>query len=160
MASKQYIDRAVTNRELESLVLLATVEERDFFDRNPHLSLSYRDRLLAVAFCQGAALQYLGRGSGVGDFDVHFFYAQNPQKPRLSRAIKRKKADVGSFEKIAVDFIRTVVPTSTRHDTQPLELLRSFLINPPTDNARHLAQKAVIGFLPRYLFGKVIWPLG
>ena len=158
MTSKQYMDRAVTDRELDSLVLLTRAEERDFFNRNPHLSVTYRDRLIAAALCQGAALQYLGRGYGVADFDVHFFYAQDPQKPRLSRAIKQMKADVGSFEKVAVDFIRTIVPIPKAHGIQPLEVLRSFLMDPPTDNARFLAQKAVIGLLPRCLFGKVIWP--
>jgi hypothetical protein len=53
--------------------------------------------------------QYLGPGYGVNDFDVHFFYLQNPRKPRLTRARKRIVADVVSFDNIAVDFLRTIV---------------------------------------------------
>jgi hypothetical protein len=114
---------------------------------------------MAVALCQGAALQFLRRGYGVNDFDVHFFYAQNPEKPRLSRAVKRVIADVGAFQGAPVDFIRTVVPegvASGARDT--VEQLRNFLRRQPTANARHLAEKAVVGLLPRELFGETIWP--
>ena len=81
--AKQYLNRPVTQAELDALASLAAAEEIAFFRRNPHLVAPYRDRLLAVALCQGAALQLLGRGYGVNDFDVHFFYAQNPAKPRF-----------------------------------------------------------------------------
>jgi ATP-dependent DNA ligase len=39
------------------LTTLAKAEEVAFFERNPHLVRSYRDRLIAVALCQSAALQ-------------------------------------------------------------------------------------------------------
>src|SRR6266542_3717021 len=106
--SKHYLKWPVTSAELEALAALATEEERAFFRRNPHLVGAYRDRLLAVALCQGAALQFLGRGYGVNDFDVHFFYARNPAKPRLARTVKRTWASVGAFPNIAVDFVRTI----------------------------------------------------
>jgi hypothetical protein len=157
--AKHYIQRPVGGRELESLVTLALAEEQDFFKRNPHLTATYRDRLIAAALCQGAALQYIGRGYGVGDFDVHFFYSQNPAKPRLSRAVKTIQSKVGNFETIAVDFIRTVVPTNTAQTLEPVLALRSFLQNPPTSNAFHLARKAVVGLIPIGLFAEIIWPL-
>jgi hypothetical protein len=40
-----------------------------------------------------------------------------------------------------------------------VELLRAFLGKTPTDNARYLAKKAVIGLLPRKLLGRTIWVL-
>jgi hypothetical protein len=86
--SKHYVQQEVAEVELSSLVTAAEQEEEGFFQRNPHLIELYRSRLIAVALCQGAALQYIGRGYGVIDFDVHFFYAQNATKPRLSRAVK------------------------------------------------------------------------
>jgi hypothetical protein len=149
----------VRERELRSLVDLARREERDFFRRNPHLVAPYRGRLLAVCLCQGAALQYLRVGYGVSDFDIHFFYLQNPSKRRLSRAVRRiHPAAVGRIENMPVDFVRTVVPaliTPARRGTS--EHLRAFLRDPPTANATHLAEKAVIGLLPKRLFGEVIW---
>jgi hypothetical protein len=156
---KRYIDRPVGRAELESLQALARAEKESFFARNPHLVQAYADRFIGVALCQGAALQYLGRGYGVNDFDLHFFYAQNPAKPRLARAVKSTWATVGCFENFRVDFIRTVVPPCVGASAQEdrVELLRAFLRKPPTENARHLAQKGVIGLLPEELFHKVIW---
>ncbi|HWO28338.1 MAG TPA: hypothetical protein VNO32_06030 [Candidatus Acidoferrum sp.] len=155
---KRYIDQPVGRAELSSLAALATVEETKFFARNPHLVESYGGRLIAAALCQGAALQYLGRGYGVNDFDIYFFYSQNPAKLRLLRAVKGIRAAVGAFDNIRVDFIRTVVPPDPRKgDLKKVETLRAFLKESPTANAAYLAQKAVVGILPDNLFGLVIW---
>lgn len=156
---KNYIHRPVGQLELEALVNLSRLEEVSFFKRNPHLVEPYRDNLFAVALCQGAALQYLGIGYGVNDFDVHFFYRQNPKKPRLSRSVKHLPADVGAFEGISVDFIRTVIPGSPQaHDsTGVICFLRAALGNPQTDNLQHLSRKAVVGLLPEPICGSVIW---
>jgi hypothetical protein len=157
--TKHYVNLPVTGAELEALSALAVAEEAGFFSRNPHLVAAYRDRLLAVALCQGAALQYLGRGYGVNDFDLHFFYAQNPEKQRLSRAVKRIWATVGSFRNVPVDFIRTVVPNRAGSDPKSApEHIQQFLHARSTANAAHLSEKAVVGLLPRELFGATIWP--
>jgi hypothetical protein len=156
--SKRYIHRRVGKAELRSLVALAKAEEYAFFQRNPHLVRLYRGRLLAVALCQGAALQYLGCSYGINDFDVHYFYAQHPAKPRLSRAVKRIRATVGTFDNVPVDFIRTVVPAiKTAGRRSAAERINAFLRDRPTSNARHLAGKAVVGLLPNHLFGRVLW---
>lgn len=156
---KRYIHRSVGSDELHSLVGLAGLEEQEFFVRNPHLEPIYRDRLFCVALCQGAALQYLGRGYGVNDFDIHFFYLQNPAKPRLSRAIKHVTTDVGAFKNVEVDFIRTLVPVSAMKGTiSMVEGLQKFLSLQPSANAKHLAAKAVVGLLPKEVFGSQIWP--
>jgi hypothetical protein len=155
--AKAYIDRAVGVRELRTLCHLARTEEQEFFRRNEHLVPLYRERLLAITLCQGAALQYLGQGYGVNDFDVHYFYSQNRKKPRLSRSVKRVWTSVGAFEHVAVDFIRTVIPSGVR-GSNPFDTIQVFLREQPTPNARHLASKAVIGVFPRRLFRVVIWP--
>jgi len=155
--AKTYIDREVGTRELRAISDLADAEERDFFCRNSHLVGVYRNRLIAIALCQGAALQYLGRGYGVNDFDIHYFYSQNPKKPRLSRAVKRVWTTVGRFEHVAVDFIRTVVPSRVQ-GSDPVSIIRAFLRDGTTPNAHHIAMKAVIGISPTTLFRVVIWP--
>jgi hypothetical protein len=76
--AKHYVQRPVGRPELRKLRVLAQAEENRFFTVNRHLVAPYRGRLIAIALCQGAALQYLGQGHGVNDFDVHFFYMQNP----------------------------------------------------------------------------------
>ena len=105
-----YINQPVTARELRDLAKLAAVEEKAFFVRNPHLSKPYQQRLLLVALCQGAALQYL-----VKDFDVHFFYAQNPEKKKLSRPTKEVYACIGAFPVLPIHFMRAVMPGEFRH---------------------------------------------
>jgi hypothetical protein len=156
---KHYVQRPVGHPELHALTALAKAEEAAFFERNPHLVRPYRDRLIGVALCQGAALQYLRRGYGVNDFDVHFFYSQNPQKPKLTRARKRMHAHVGRFENMPVDFLRTVVPARVRvaRTAGRLAYLEAFLEQRPTPNARHLAEKAVVGLMPKGIFGVIIW---
>ena len=158
--AKHYVQRPVGRPELRKLRVLAQAEENRFFTVNRHLVAPYRGRLIAIALCQGAALQYLGRGHGVNDFDVHFFYMQNPRKPRLTRTRKRIVTDVVSFDNIAVDFLRTVVPVRIKgpRPTGVITLLRTFLEQAPTANAKHLARKAVVGLFPREIYGKAIWP--
>lgn len=156
-----YINRSVTPDELRDLATCAIAEEQAFFARNPHLIGPYRQRLILVALCQGAALQYLGCGYGVQDFDVHFFYAQNPKKLRLSRTVKRNSVDVGAFPNAPIDFIRTVVPGAQPHlkPKVAIHTVQEFLDSKPTSNALHLSQKAVIGLYPDEVFGEQIWPL-
>jgi len=158
--SKVYVDQPVGRTELRALREIASEEEVAFFRRNPHLEALYRRRLLLIALCQGAALQFLGRGYGVNDFDIHFFYAQHPDKPRLSRAVKRTHARVGAFANAPIDFVRTVVPKTgvAVASPSPVDQIRAFLAKRPTANAAHLAEKAVVGLHPRDLFGVVVWP--
>ena len=154
------IDRPVTDYELRSLATWAISEEKEFFDRNSHLKELYRQRLILIALCQGAALQYLGCGCGVKDFDIHFFYAQNPDKPRLARTVKQIYGRVGSFPQMPIHFIRTVLPQVKPHldSTAGLQTVRQFLQNKPTSNACYLSQKAVIALWPDEVFAAQVWP--
>lgn len=155
-----YINQPVTSNELLSLAKLAIAEEEAFFTRNSHLVEPYRKRLILAALCQGAALQYLGCGYGVKDFDVHFFYAQNPNKRRLTRKVKREYACVAAFSEMPIDFIRTTIPGTQPH-TEPevaIQTVQEFLRSKPTPNACHLSQKAVIGLYPHEVFAEQIWP--
>ena len=154
-----YINKPVTMKELRCLAKHARMEEKAFFARNPCLVEPYQQRLILVALCQGAALQFLGCGYGVKDFDIHFFYAQNQDKLRLSRAVKPYKANVGDFSNAQIDYIRTVVPNAQPHlkPDSAIQTVQKFLRRKPTSNAYHLSQKAVIGLYPDEVFGKQIW---
>ena len=156
-----YINKPVTLKELRALAEHARMEEKAFFTRNPRLVEPYRERLILVALCQGAALQFLGCGYGVKDFDIHFFYAQNPDKKRLSRKLKCYKADVGDFPNAPIDYIRTVVPNAQPHlpPDIAIQTVQKFLRdNPkPKSTAWYLSQKAMIGLYPDEVLGKQIW---
>lgn len=154
------IQKPVGQDEIEALVRLSTEEERAFFVRNPHLVEFYGDRLILVALCQGAALQFLGRGNGVKDFDVHFFYAKNPDRPRVRSHSRLPSADVGSFSGVAVDFLRAIVPEAQppERPEEAVDTVREYLTAGRTVRARKLVKKAVIGLMPKEILGKKIWP--
>jgi hypothetical protein len=151
-----YIQLPVTINELKDLEMIALDEFQSFFKRNPHLNSFYRDRFVAAALCQGAALQFVGKGYGVKDFDIHFFFLQNPDKPRLSRTVYRIKHSVGAFNEMPIDFIRTLIPINLQRSNAD-ETIQEFLRKKPTANANHLANKAVVGLIPKSLFAQIIW---
>lgn len=154
-----YKDLPVTLGHLKILKNIAEKECNSFFERNPHLVKYYKDRLIAIALCQGAALQYLGKGYGVKDFDIHFFYLQNPLKLRLSRTVFRIESNIVDFGEIPIDFIRTVVPYNIANTIDnPVSIIKRFLEVCPTSNAYNLSKKAVVGLFPSNILGKIIWP--
>jgi len=150
----------ITEGILRLLASLAEKEREDFFRRNPSAASLYRDRFVAAALCQGAALHFLGRGKGVKDLDVHIFYIQHPKRRQLSRAVYSVTHEFPEFGPRRVDFVRSVVPERivAAGGGNPVRVLRAFLDEEPTTNAYYLAQKAVIGLLPDFMFGTVVWP--
>src|SRR5438067_4533869 len=61
------------------------------FSRSAHWA-PYRDRMLAVALCQGAALHYLDGRNGVKDLDVWTFFAAVPDRYPDRALYRRNKA--------------------------------------------------------------------
>ena len=82
------MDRSLAPIDLADLLRLAALAadaEAGLFERNPHGSARYADRLLGRALCQGAALHYVNGQNGVKDFDVWSFYAQHDDWPFPAR---------------------------------------------------------------------------
>jgi len=151
----------ITDNILRLLASLADRERKDFFRRNPSAAPLYRDRFVAAALCQGAALHFLDRDNGVKDLDIHLFYIQHPKRRQLSRRVYSIEYDFPTFGRRRVDFIRTVIPewVASRTSRNVIKLLQAFLREEPTANSYYLAQKAVVGLLPRSTFGAVVWPM-
>lgn len=151
----------VRKRHLRFLVQVTKIELEAFFRRNPRQVSRYRNRFLAAALCQGAALHYLNRKNGVKDFDIHLFYVQHPKHKQMSRAVKPLIMEVPDFGIREIDFIRTVVPERFAQgaDHSVSGVLQRFLQRRPTSNARFLTEKAVIGLIPEHLFARVVWPI-
>jgi hypothetical protein len=159
----------ITRDDLMRLGELARADRRLMFERNQHWR-SYRERLLCVALCQGAALHYLDGVTGVKDFDVWTFFARSPDRPHPDAALFRRRriVDYGpsrfgrtltappGFTGRRVDlFARDLgVPASA----DPATTLREWLRQPPTTTARRLAEKAVVMIEPE--IGAVVWPEG
>jgi len=151
--------KELNEKHLRALAEIAEKERNDFFTRNPRQIAFYKNRFLAAALCQGAALHYLGLGNGVKDFDIHFFYEQHPVRKQMARAVRSVIIDVPDHGRRQVDFIRTVVPprfVAEGKDNVSV-VIRKFLEGRPTQNARRLANKAVIGLIPEASFAMVIW---
>ncbi len=151
----------ITRAHLRFLAKVASQAREEFFRKNPE-ARSYQDRFVAAALCQGAALHYLHLGTGVKDFDIHLFYAQQPQRRQVARSVRRIPTRVPGFSARMVDIIHTVIPerfvAASRKNSALI--IRSFLRARPTRNGLYVAQKPVIGLEPKPIFGRVIWPPG
>jgi hypothetical protein len=122
--------------EFEHLMRLAEIARKDRegrFARRPRWRV-YRDRVLLVALCQGAALHYLDGLNGVKDLDVWTFYAEHadgPFPPRWSTVadfglseLGRHPDDVG-FVGRHVDLIGRSIQVARHVD--PVEAVRHYL---------------------------------
>lgn len=57
----------ITDLDLQRLSDLAQADLSDLFERRPETGRLYRDRLLCIALCQGAALHYIDGKNGIKD---------------------------------------------------------------------------------------------
>ena len=153
----------ITKADLERLSIIAEYDRRDLFRRKPHLQI-YRERLICVALCQGAALHYINGQAGVKDLDVWSFYVQHPTRHFPYR--RRSEALFGDmrygpnpnpeFQNKTVDLIGRSIPTIASDD--PVAALRCYLTAARTSSARELARKAAVIVAPDHLLGIVAWP--
>ena len=154
----------ITRRDLARLAAIAAEDREDLFARRPH-SRPYRDRILCVALCQGAALHYVDNQNGVKDFDVYTFYAEHPTGPFPYRRrgiadfdrspFGRNPEDDKSFKGRRVDLMGRSLKVPPTAD--PVSAVRSYLARSGTETARQLAKKAVVLLDPASLRGVVIW---
>jgi hypothetical protein len=117
----------------------------------------YRDRILCVALCQGAALHYVDGRNGVKDLDVYTFYAVHDVGPFPYRWRLETRFDRAPFRGHFVDLIGRSLNESVGAD--PFEAVRRYLSRPRTKTARCLTKKAVVLLDPEPLRGRVAWPL-
>ena len=165
----------ITLDDLRHLGRLALSTMENFIIRNRKYS-NLKDKLIAIALCQGAALHYLNKTNGVKDFDVWFFFVHDGElefPPRWifqtdSKLTKfgRHPDDNPNFVGRRVDFLgRTICKHCKHYDgctkqqIDPSKCLQGYLCKQATSSAKHLAEKAVVGIYPDKILGKIIWPL-
>ena len=139
----------------------------------------FREQLVCIALCQGAALHYIDGTTGVKDFDISaFFTTTNVPTLGFRRGSVResglhkfgKHPDIpgrkGYRTRWCDFFIRAITPldvertqaiTTNDGEGDPVALVRSYLANGATRSARFLAQKAVVSLWPEPVFAKVLW---
>ena len=149
---------AVDRRILDRLAKLAAEDRADFFARHARWA-PYRERLLCVALCQGAAKHFIDGRNGVKDLDVWSFYAHLPSvgsfPPRRRRELRYGRPP---FEHHYVDLMGRSLGESPRAD--PVAALRRYLEDGRTPSARKLAEKAAVILEPAMIRGTVAWPRG
>ena len=154
----------LTGAHLTRLAEIANADRDDRFARRPRWHI-YRDRVLLVALCQGAALHYLDGRNGVKDLDVWTFYARHPEGEFPARW--RVMADFGpsdlgrhpddaGFTGRHVDLIGRSIDALPGSDA--VRAVRTYLRARRTTSARALAAKAVIAVDPLELRGATVWP--
>jgi hypothetical protein len=162
--------RLITGADLAHLSQIAREDREEIFARNPRWAL-YRNRLICVALCQGAALHYVDGKNGVKDFDVWTFLAATPKRPYPDPALYRRNrhVDFGSskfgkgddpryahFVGRTVDLLSDSLQAGPNAD--PGKAIRAWLSQPTRDSPRYLAEKAVVLIDPEPQRGRVIWP--
>jgi len=154
----------LTGAHLARLAGMTAADREDRFARRPRWAV-YRDRVLMVALCQGAALHYLDGRHGVKDLDVWTFYARSaegefPARWRVEAdfgpsALGRHPDDTG-FAGRRVDLIARSINAAPTEE--PIPAVQAYLRARRTTSARALATKAVIAIDPPALRGTVVWP--
>lgn len=154
---------------LERLAGIARLDRESMFTKNPHLEC-YRDRVLLVALCQGAAMHYLDGETGVKDFDVYTFYADMPGimlHPRRHGTADFGKSEFGywihekpirgqRFVGRRVDLLQRALKVSPTAD--PVDAVHQWLRR-KNGTPAWLRKKAVIGIWPDNHLGRVVWPI-
>jgi hypothetical protein len=165
MASERSSER-ITGADLIRLGQFALRDLAGLVERETATGRRYRNRLLCIALCQGAAQHYVDGAHGVKDFDVWSFFAAHPAGPfpyrrRVERDFGRSKfsrypADPPRFLGRRIDLGGRSLPVAATAD--PVESVRSYLAAGCTETARRLSQRSVVLLWPAGLCGRVIWP--
>jgi len=164
LKSERSLER-ITKPDLRQLSKIALLDLKSLFDRKPGLRI-YRDRLFAIALCQGAALHYIDKKNGVKDFDVWCFFRAHPKRPFPYRRNQSadfesskfgKSPDWGHYVGRRVDLLGRSLPVKTTES--PADALRAYLSIAKTASARALAAKAMVLVHPAAQLGRVVWPV-
>lgn len=152
----------IAGEDLARLAEIAREALGDLIQRKPRWA-PYRDRLLAIALCQGAACHYRDRRTGVKDFDVWLFFAEIPGQrfPYRWRAcwdfgpsrFGRTPGFWGVGRRVDILGRSLRVP----QDADPAETIREYLQKGKGESPKKLREKAVILLYPPERLGEVVW---
>jgi len=152
-----------TIADLKRLAKIASKDREAFFRTHPYWAKLYDNRVICVALCQGAALHWVDRTTGINDFDVYTFYKKNPVRDLYAKRIKSydfgnskfgKSVDRPDFIGRRVDCLLRSIEVHGKEDAKTA--LRRYLEKGKTETARLLSTKAVVFLEPHC--GKIIWP--
>jgi hypothetical protein len=146
----------LTLDDLKQLKELALKEHEQFLKRNLHLEKAYRNSLIAICLCQGAASHYINPMIGVKDFDIWHFYVESEIIPFPYRAWKKVE---NGYKGKPIDFLKRAIPRRIyeNHIDKPDQVVLEYLLARDTLTKKLLLKKAIIGLFPDGIFGKILW---
>lgn len=156
----------ITRTDLKRLVRLAQDERDDFFTRHPEWAILYRKRILCAGLCGDSALHYLNGITGVGEFQVWTFYAENSEAsfpPHHVSHLDYGESKFGRSAGLPESYKGLRVELQGRSlDARPgddaLEALQRYLKAHRSPSARELSSKAVVLLEPDEFLGVEAWP--
>jgi hypothetical protein len=158
-----YSHEKITTDDLTRLAKLALDDFDDFFARRPETGTLYRDRLLALCLCQGAAEHYASGAHRVKDFDVWGFFRAHRRRPFPPRRVGHadfgrsrfgRHPDDNGYEGRRVDLIGRSIALGRGEDA--IVAIRRYLKQGYTRGARLLAQRPVVVIHPAPRIGEMI----
>ena len=159
--------RSFAKIALDDLLRLARIARQDhqkFFQAHPDWADLYRDRILAVTLCQGAAEHFLGGQRGINDFDLYTFYAAHPDRPWYAKRNKPwdygdpkfgRTVDRPEFIGRRVDLLGRGIPYRDQEDISIA--IRRWLRTDRGKSSQLVAQRPVVLIWPEDRCGEVIW---
>ena len=168
-----YSAEQVTDTDLRRLQGLALSGIEGLFERRPATSGRFRNNLISICLCQGAALHReqtlagISEPHGVKDLDVWCFFSQVPGfqfPPRWRLELDFGPSHLGRDPSIDARFSGRKVDVMGRDiafeqgDT-PSRMIRRYLTTKPTGSAFYLARRPVIAIWPEGELGTAYWDL-
>ena len=167
MISRERRERSfepIETHHLRNLADLAISDLTDFFSRCPQTGDRYRNRLMLLGLCQGAARHFVHREGGVKDFDVWAFFSEHPEGPFPYR--RRGKQDFGysrfgahpgdkGYRGRRVDVLGRSIPC--REGQGHVDCVREWLTLRKTETARELAKSPIVVIHPTAEICSIIW---
>ena len=163
VAERSY--KRIQDSDLQRLADLARKDLNRLFNERPRIA-GYKNRLLMLCLCQGAAKHFACGEHGVKDFDVWAFFAESPDLPPLgirkpmavdfgpSRFGRNPKDNLKKFKGRRVDMLRKAIECDGKN---PEKCVRAWLKGGKTLSARKVSERPVVVIYPKRLRGKVIW---
>lgn len=153
----------IETHHLRKLADLAMSDLTDLFAQYPQTGDRYRNRLMLLCLCQGAAKHFVHRDHGVKDFDVWAFFSKHPEGPFPYR--RRGKRDFGrsrfgaspsdeGYRGRRVDVLGRSIPCVDGRE--PVDCVRDWLMR-GSKSAREVAKSPVVVIRPTADIGSIIW---
>ena len=154
----------IETHHLRKLADLAMSDLAGLFARRPRTGDLYRNRLMLLCLCQGAARHFVHRNRGVKDFDVWAFFSEHPERTFPYR--RRGTRDFGhsrfgaspgdeGYRGRRVDVLGRSIPCVDGQEHA--DCVREWLRGEKTKSSREVAQSPVVVIHPAADVGSIIW---